>query len=254
MASHTDRSARRVRVLTCNILAGARVQHYHEYATRCWGAVLPGAYKDRNLERLGQEAADFDIVGLQETDPGSLRSGFGDQTRRLALAAGLPHWVDQGNRHWRGIAHTANGLISRTTPCDVQRHVLPGRGRGLLVVRYGEALGGLVVAVAHLSLGQASQVRQAARIVQVLDGEARVLLMGDMNCDGRGAALGLLHQAGGFGVPVAEPATFPSWRPRRVLDHILVRGDLRVARRWTLPAMASDHLPLAAEVEIPAAA
>lgn len=251
MSQDARSPARTLRVLTCNILAGAQVSHYHEYATRCWGAVLPGSYKNRNLDALGAAAGGFDIVGLQETDPGSLRSGFLDQTRRLAEAARLPYWACQGNRHWRGVAHTANGLISRREPCEVERHVLPGRGRGLLVARYGREEGWLVVAVAHLALARAARRRQAAWIVRALRDCPRVLLMGDLNCEAGDPAMDVLLEEGAFAAPHGEPATFPSWKPRRSLDHILARGGVEVVKRWVLPATASDHLPLAAEVRIP---
>ena len=54
-----------LRVLSCNILAGASVKRYHEYFTRSWGAVLPGKYKLGNLDSLARSIAEFDVIGLQ---------------------------------------------------------------------------------------------------------------------------------------------------------------------------------------------
>src|SRR5690242_8944088 len=67
---------RRLRLLSCNILAGASVQRYHEYVTRSINAVLPGRSKLDNLDRLAEVLPQFDVIGLQEADAGSLRSGF----------------------------------------------------------------------------------------------------------------------------------------------------------------------------------
>jgi endonuclease/exonuclease/phosphatase family metal-dependent hydrolase len=45
--------------------------------------------------------------------------------------------------------------------------------------------------------------------------------------------------------------TFPSWKPRRALDHILVSPEIRIEKVWTLPQAFSDHLALAAEIQLP---
>jgi endonuclease/exonuclease/phosphatase family metal-dependent hydrolase len=47
-------------------------------------------------------------------------------------------------------------------------------------------------------------------------------------------------------------ATFPSWEPRRAIDHILVSSGIQVEKRWAFPGALSDHLPLAAELLLPA--
>jgi endonuclease/exonuclease/phosphatase family metal-dependent hydrolase len=92
---------RRLRLLSCNILAGASVQRYSEYVTRSINAVLPGRSKLDNLDRLAEVLPQFDVIGLQEADAGSLRSGFLNQTRYLAEAAGMPFWSHQPNQRAR---------------------------------------------------------------------------------------------------------------------------------------------------------
>lgn len=245
-----------LRILSCNILAGASVKRYHEYFTRSWGAVLPGKYKLGNLDTLAQSIADFDVVGLQEADAGSIRSGFLNQTRYLAETSGLPYWSHQPNRNLSNVAHTANGLISRAAPAEVLDYPLPGRigGRGVLLARYGTNGESLCVAVAHLSLGVQSRQRQIDFIAELLQDHPNAVLMGDFNSppDSRELRRLFAHTAL---TPPAEPCpTFPSWRPQRAIDHILVSSNLAVERMWTLPAAFSDHLPIAAEIRVPVAA
>jgi endonuclease/exonuclease/phosphatase family metal-dependent hydrolase len=48
-----------------------------------------------------------------------------------------------------------------------------------------------------------------------------------------------------------ELKTFPSWRPRRNLDHILVSEKLRILEARVLNYPLSDHLPLSMRVELP---
>ena len=52
--------------------------------------------------------------------------------------------------------------------------------------------------------------------------------------------------------PGQPTPTFPSWKPRRALDHILLSESLQLERVWALPQAFSDHLPLAAEIRLPA--
>jgi endonuclease/exonuclease/phosphatase family metal-dependent hydrolase len=245
-----------LRVLSCNILAGASVKRYREYFTRSWGAVLPGKYKLGNLDALARSIAEFDLIGLQEADAGSIRSGFLNQTRYLAETSGLPYWSHQPNRRLSNVSHTANGLISRNAPNEVLDYPLPGRlgGRGVLLARYGEGDDTLTVAVAHLSLGTQSRARQIDFIAELLQGHRDVVLMGDFNCPADSPELRSLFARTTLAPPMNPAPTFPSWRPQRAIDHILVTAGITVERMWTLPAAFSDHLPLAAEIRVPVAA
>ncbi|MGH8145060.1 MAG: endonuclease/exonuclease/phosphatase family protein [Rhodanobacteraceae bacterium] len=244
-----------LRVLSCNILAGASVTRYHEYFTRSWGAVLPGKYKLGNLDKLAHSITDFDVVGLQEADAGSIRSGFLNQTRYLAEASGLPFWSHQPNRRVSNVSHTANGLISRSAPDEVLDYPLPGRlgGRGVLLAIFGEGREALTVAVAHLSLGAQARQRQIDFIAELLHDRPNAMLMGDLNCPPDSRELHRLFAQTALAPPVDPQATFPSWHPQRAIDHILVTSSLAIERMWTLPAAFSDHLPLAAEIRVPVA-
>jgi endonuclease/exonuclease/phosphatase family metal-dependent hydrolase len=245
-----------LRVLSCNILAGASVKRYREYFTRSWGAVLPGKYKLGNLDSLARSIAEFDVIGLQEADAGSIRSGFLNQTRYLAESSGLPYWSHQPNRKLSNVSHTANGLISRNAPSEVLDYPLPGRlgGRGVLLARYGAGDDTLTVAVAHLSLGTQSRARQIDFIAELLQGHRNVVLMGDFNSPPDSPELRSLFARTALAAPMNPAPTFPSWRPQRAIDHILVSSGIAVERMWTLPAAFSDHLPLAAEIRVPVAA
>ena len=46
-------------------------------------------------------------------------------------------------------------------------------------------------------------------------------------------------------------ATFPSWRPQRCLDHILLSPSLTLERVQVLDQPISDHLPVAVEIRLP---
>ncbi|HET6586394.1 MAG TPA: endonuclease/exonuclease/phosphatase family protein [Oleiagrimonas sp.] len=242
-----------LRLLSCNILAGARVQRYHEYFTRSWASVLPTRTKLNNLDSLARLLDPFDVIGLQEADAGSLRSGFRNQTRYLAEAAGMPYWCYQPNRPIGRLAHTANGLISRLQPSEVLDYPLPGRipGRGVLLASFSHGEETLAVAIAHLSLGTQARARQLAFIAELLSSYPHTVLMGDLNTDANSPEMRQLFRHTNLQPPTNPTPTFPSWRPQRAIDHILTSSDITLERVWTLSAAFSDHLPLAAEIRLP---
>ncbi|MDR6937229.1 MULTISPECIES: endonuclease/exonuclease/phosphatase family protein [unclassified Luteibacter] len=244
-----------LRLLSCNILAGASVQRYSDYVTRSVNAVLPGRAKLANLDSLAELLHEFDVVGLQEADAGSLRSGFLNQTRYIAEAAGMPYWSHQPNRPMARVAHSANGLLSRLEPSEVIDYPLPGRikGRGALFVRFGQGDDALVVVIAHLSLGAAARMGQLAFIAELLAPYPHAVLMGDLNTEPTSAEMRHLFAKTALQPPATPTPTFPSWKPRRALDHILTSTDIALERTWTLPRAFSDHLPIAAEIRLPIA-
>lgn len=244
-----------VRLLSANILAGARIDSYREYFTRSWASILPTRNKQDNLHQLAHTLRQFDIIGLQESDAGSLRSGFINQTRFLAEVAGMPYWSYQPNRPLGRIAHTANGLISRMQPLRVIDHPLPGRipGRGVLLATFALGQSTLAVAVAHLSLGAQARLRQLDYISELLADYPHAILMGDLNTDSNSREMCDFFAHSRLKRPLQFAPTFPSWDPAKAIDHILVSDGLEIKRCWTLRATASDHLPIAAEVQLPAA-
>jgi endonuclease/exonuclease/phosphatase family metal-dependent hydrolase len=250
-----DASAeRRLRLLSCNILAGGSVQRYREYVTRSISAVLPGRSKMDNLDRLAEVLPQFDVIGLQEADAGSLRSGFLNQTRYLAETSGMPFWSYQPNRAMARVAHSANGLISRLEPKSVLDYPLPSRipGRGALLAQFGEGENALAVMIAHLSLSASARARQLGLIAELLQDFPHAVLMGDLNSEPGSVEMRQLFAKSTLQPPGQAMPTFPSWKPRRALDHILTSSAVHLDKVWALPQAFSDHLPLAAEIRLPA--
>nr|WP_225540767.1 endonuclease/exonuclease/phosphatase family protein [Xanthomonas sp. XNM01] len=245
--------ARTLRVLSANIQAGSSTRRYSDYVTRSWSHALPVGSKRTSLDTIAQLASQHDIVGLQESDPGSLRSGFTNQTHYLAQRAGFHYWTHQPNRSVGGVASSANGLLSRLEPVRTQDHALPGRikGRGVLLAHFGDDAVGLTVAVAHLSLGAKSRHAQLSFIAEILKDHPNAVLMGDFNCLADQPEMEVLYRNTGLRPPDCVVPTFPSWRPQRAIDHILISGELTCSGARALPAAYSDHLALAMDIEVP---
>lgn len=247
---------RTLKLLSANIQAGSSTRRYSDYVTRSWSHALPAGNKRNSLNTIAQLASDHDIVGLQESDPGSLRSGFTNQTHYLAEQAGFDYWTHQPNRRMGGVASSANALLSRLEPVEVVNHALPGRisGRGVLMARFGDGEEGLTIAVAHLSLGATSRRAQLAFIAELLSDHSHAVLMGDFNCMPGQPEMDVLYRHTRLQPPACNVPTFPSWRPERAIDHILVSEGLSYSGARALAAAQSDHLALALELEVPEAA
>ncbi|WP_263146355.1 endonuclease/exonuclease/phosphatase family protein [Pseudomonas sp. RIT-PI-AD] len=241
----------RLRLLSFNIQVGISTARYHHYLTRGWQHLLPAAGRATNLQRIGALLGDYDLVALQEADGGSLRSGFVNQVEHLARLGEFPYWYQQLNRNLGRLGQHSNGLLSRLQPTLLEDHPLPGpSGRGAILLRLGEGEDALVVVMMHLALGARVRTRQLAYIRDLIGGYRHQILMGDMNTH----ATDLLEHSPlrdlGLLAPQVE-ATFPSWRPQRCLDHILLSPGLTLERVQVLSQPISDHLPVAVDIRLP---
>lgn len=254
-AEDRGRPARTLRLLSYNIQTGIASSRYHHYFTKSWKHVLPSARRLQNLDRIGSLVSAYDIVGLQEVDGGSLRTGFINQVEYLAWRGAFPYWHNQLNRNLGRLAQHSNGLLSRLIPTEIVEHRLPGLipGRGALMVRYGTGAHSLIVLIIHLALSPRARDQQMRYISDLVARHEHVVLMGDMNCrapelDGEDASplarSGLLETA-------RDLNTFPSWQPQRSIDRVLVSPTIRVRSIKAITCTYSDHLPVAAELELP---
>lgn len=239
-----------LKLLTFNIQTGIKTSAYRHYVTKGWKHVLPHDSRVKNLKRIAAIVSDFDFVGLQEIDGGSIRSGFVNQVEYLAHLGQFPYWYAQLNRDLGPIAQHGNGILSRIEPRGLEDHKLPGRipGRGAVIMRIPFAGDDLVVVMLHLSLGTRSRRRQLAYIAELVGHESQVVLMGDMN-----TPLGQLLQDSELARLDLQPAenvgpTYPAWRPSLALDHVLVSSNLTINEYEVLNCRLSDHRPIAVEI------
>ncbi len=253
-APSTDKpAAQRLKLLSYNIQAGIATNGYRHYLTHSWKHVLPCPKRLDNLDRIANLLGEFDIVGLQEVDGGSLRSGFINQTEYLALTARFPYWYDQTNRNLGKFAQHSTGLLSHLCPAEVTEVKLPGMipGRGALTVRFGHGADALILVIAHLALGRRARFRQLECIADVIGSYRHAIVMGDMNCGTDSREIDWLVKHTVLREPPHHLPTFPSWRPSRNLDQILVSSSLKVERIDALNYSFSDHLPIVMEVALP---
>lgn len=243
-------SSATIKLLSFNIQVGIKTSAYRQYFTKGWKHLLPHESRMKNLRRIGDLIADYDLIGLQEVDGGSIRSGFINQVEFLAERAGFPYWYAQTTRNLGPLAQHGNGILSRLQPRGLEDHKLPGvfPGRGAVFVRVPYAGDELVIVMLHLSLGERSRRQQLSYVAEQVAHERQVILMGDMNTP----ASHLLNDSPlkKLNLQPAENTqhTYPAWQPSQTLDHVLVSPNLEIKSHKVLNCRLSDHLPVAVEV------
>jgi endonuclease/exonuclease/phosphatase family metal-dependent hydrolase len=204
------------------------------------------------------------VVCLQEVIWAPVPRGRRTQPQALASAIGLPHGVIALNCHRR--RGTYGNMTLSAYPIDEHENldvtVSIKKARGVLYSRLRLPHTPLHVFNAHLGLSGWERLRQMRELVadtpRVAPAAEAVVYAGDMNDWSHRLYPTVLHDAG-FRCVVGDAddpghATYPSWYPMGALDKVFVRGAVRQAyahpSRLALARVASDHLPLVAEIEV----
>lgn len=246
-------AGRRLRLMSYNIQVGIASARYRHYLTHSWKHLLPHAQSLENLDRIARLVNEFDVVALQEADAGSFRSLFVNQVEFLARRGGFPHWYSQTNRNLGKIAQHSNGLLSRFAPGRILEHRLPGLipGRGLIEVHYGNSFNPLVLLMVHLALSKRARMRQIHYIARLVNRYPHVVVMGDFNCHARSEEMEILLDLAPLHCPSDDMPTFPSWRPKLSIDHVLVSTSIAINNVEVLQHPVSDHLPIGVDISLP---
>lgn len=241
-----------LRLLSYNIQAGIDTAQYRDYLTKGWKHVLPSRQRIQNLDQIAHMLRGFDMVGLQEVDSGSLRTGFLDMTEYLARRSGYAHWYRQINRNMGMIAQNSNGFLSQVEPGAVTNYRLPpGNGRGAMLVEFGHGQNALRICSLHLGLTRRVRRLQLDFIGELIGNSRHLVVMGDLNAGCESAELRHFIDNNGLRETACTQPTFPSWRPVRRIDHILVSHALKVRDARVLDYPLSDHLPISVELVVP---
>lgn len=247
-----DRPGGTLRMLSLNIQVGLHTTRYAHYFTHAWRHLLPTRGALANLDRIATLAGPYDLVALQEADAGSLRTASLNQVAHLAERAGFPYWHAAVTRDLQPFARHCLGCLSRWPFENVKYHALPGwlPGRGALEVEIRPSgCEPLRLIIVHLALGRRVRARQLHFLATLIRDRMDTIVLGDLNCDSieLSAHTGV-RDAGLRGVHSQH--TFPSWRPSRSLDHVLVTPTVEVVGATVLEERVSDHLPVATEIRL----
>ncbi|MFV2061102.1 MAG: endonuclease/exonuclease/phosphatase family protein [Gammaproteobacteria bacterium] len=242
-----------IRVMSYNVQVGINSARLHHYFTHSWKHVIPHSQRIVNMNHIANIIQQYDIVGLQEVDAGSLRSNFINLTEYLAERSKFPFWFHQVNRNLGRFAQHSNGMVSRIKPTEVQSLKLPGiiPGRRAIMAKFQTTEDPIVFFILHLSLTGRARLNQLAFIAEHVNEYKHAVVMGDMNCRPGSHEMCMLFNRTNLHEPLEDKFTFPSWKPQHNIDHILVTSGLKVSSVQVDTQQFSDHLPISLKITLP---
>lgn len=206
-----------------------------------------------DLRRLAAACAALsaDLLAVQEVDRFARRAGFRDEMRVIARATGLQAVFGEAAR--RRVRRYGNVLLARGPISDVEVIKLPrpsdGEQRVAIVARVAVNGMALSVGATHLSFRQGEGLPQLDVLLGALAGrEPPRVLLGDLNL--KAELVEPAVTAAGYTLAPTGP-TFPTSAPRTRIDFVAVSG-CEVLSAATPTVGISDHLPVVAEVAVPA--
>lgn len=211
--------------------------------------------------------AGADIVGLQEVDRATTRSGGVDQAAELARLTGMNFFFGK-NIDYQGGAY-GNAVLSRF-PIRQQKHTLlqkvipfnpfvEQRGANQVVIDLGGVQ--LVFINTHLDAGSddAERLHSIAQLKTIAQtyGSRPILICGDFNATPGSSPYAAMAADFVDAWTVAGQGngyTIPSTNPNRRIDYFWYQPGtgLQPVRSWVPQSNGSDHLPLVLESLVPA--
>ena len=239
--------------------------------------------KEYRITEIAQQIKEFDadIVVLNEVDFSATWSGGFDQATAIAQAAGYPYYVKQSNLDFGliyGRWHFGNVVMSRfpikdaselpLTPVNQWEDWVVGCKRGVSCnIDLTDDKQISLIGVHLEARGEAVRVHQVDDVAAACSQFRHpIFLAGDLNttppkapysntnAEGKNAfaeltaqsATGLTYSPGA--VPVASDLTYPSDKPKSVIDWILYdESEFTLQTQTVFPTLLSDHLPVVAK-------
>ncbi|MDO8953803.1 MAG: endonuclease/exonuclease/phosphatase family protein [Gammaproteobacteria bacterium] len=243
-----------MRVLTYNIHVGIGAKSAAHYWKHVWHHFMPHPRRAKNLNDIAHLIAPYDLVGLQELDGGSFRSGHINQIDFLAEHSGFLCQQQQTTRNLGVFAQHGKGMLSRYPIHAIKEYPLPSKlpGRGIVTFCLGESADPIYVVNAHLSLGKKAQAKQFDFMAKLIESYKHVIVMGDFNAEPDFLMNHPSIRDSGLVLANKDCFTYPSWKPKKQIDYILVSQSIEVVNSGVVQCPYSDHLPVYADLILPA--
>jgi len=212
-----------------------------------------------NMEELAQvmEAADADVIALQEVSRGWLLNGSVDMLEWLSQRLELPYVYGPTEGLLWG-----NAILSRYPVVSEEVIPLPPDSlrlhRGYLVAEIDIGQERIQIMDTHLhNPDDGSDIRQeqVPVLIEGWDGVPKSILMGDFNATPDSPEMMMLTAAGLVDM-TAEIGPYPSFtyyavEPDHQIDYIWISPDLVPLESHIPQSTASDHLPIIGVITVP---
>ena len=237
-----DETPDQIRIATYNIHSCGGFEDSNESHPEWAGGVIAGIQPN--------------VIGLQEVDRNTSRSGWKDQTVQLAQMTGLDPFFAKAASYYGG--DYGIGALAGLPSVSVRNVPLPGEEevRVLLEIEFND----FVFFNTHLSLTKDSR-RESAEIINSELGlyQKPVILVGDMNVNSVRELTRLFGES--WTILSPELPTYPSDEPTMRLDFILIADPTgtipvnssvwtdAVVRSEVIQDLSSDHCPVYVDLD-----
>jgi endonuclease/exonuclease/phosphatase family metal-dependent hydrolase len=199
-----------------------------------------------------------DLVGLQEVDRGVKRTEGKDEIAELAAMTKMdfafaPNLDYQGGKY--GVA-----ILSRLPIKNTVHHMFENKReaerRGMLKVEVELNRKTINFVTTHLDYqfedGRLFETEQLLKFLEETKGP--LIVVADLNDTPDGSAYKLIDtifdDAWIASRTKGDGFSYPADKPVKRIDHIFYRDRVRAKRAWVVETLASDHVPVVAELEI----
>lgn len=199
-----------------------------------------------------------DLVGLQEADRGVKRTEGKDEIVELATLTRMeyafaPNLDFQGGKY--GVAILSRFPIKKTIHRMFENKRESER-RGMLQVEVEVDRKTLTFVTTHLDYqfedGRLFETEQLLKFLT--DVKEPLIVVADLNDVPSGSAYQLMRSkfvdAWVTSRAKGDGFSYPADKPVKRIDHIFYSKGLRARKAWVVQTLASDHIPVVAEVEL----
>ena len=221
-----------------------------------------GMDKKLDLQRIADviNAEHPDLVGLQEVDRGVKRTEGKDEIAELAKLTSMnyafAHNLDyQGGQY--GVAILSRFSLQKTDHRKYE-NLREAERRGMIRAQFEFAGRTVNFVTTHLDYQhEDGRVFETEQLLKFLEGVAGPLIVvGDFNDGPAGGAYKLMQTKFTDGWVAAKTKetglSYPADKPAKRIDYIFTRqlDRIRTRKAWLVNTLASDHLPVVADIEI----
>jgi endonuclease/exonuclease/phosphatase family metal-dependent hydrolase len=221
-----------------------------------------GMDKKLDLQRIADviNREQPDLVGLQEVDRGVKRTEGKDEIAELAMMTRMhfafaPNLDYQGGKY--GVAILSRVLLNATAHTMFENKREAER-RGMLKVEVNVDGKPVTFVTTHLDYqyedGRLFETEQLLKALQDVKGP--LIVVADLNDVPEGSAYKLMDtlfdDAWIASRAKGDGFSYPADKPVKRIDHIFYRpaNRVRAKKAWVVETLASDHIPVVAEIEI----
>ena len=221
-------------------------------------AVFPTENVDFDAYAEKIRSFDADVIGLNEVRGAGVQEDYRAQAAILAEKTGYRYYFAKATEIGAGNPY-GNAVLTRLPVRSFETIPIPdpvprgydGYYETRCVLKMTLAQPDVTFFITHFGLNPDEHENAVKTVLDNL-GDGNAVLMGDLNVTPDSPIIARIREKMTDAATAADDPllSFPSDKPDRKIDYIFTKGNIRARSCRVVPGVLSDHLPLAAELEV----